>query len=119
MLYRGGCSATQIVQCDARSFFLCKWALAGGGGRSLYTTYCWPPGRSFFTRVLVVLVVILYSITVVQVGSLEVILYHAAAVSTNVHLEGHSVSVHSIDVILPSLSTVYSGSSVTIFSLLL
>ena len=87
------------------------------GGHSILHTAGHLGGHSLLEYLL--LVVIPYSISVVQVGSLEVILYHAAAVSTNVHLEGHSVSVHSIDVILPSLSTVYSGSSLTIFSLLL
>ena len=109
----------QSVQCDARSFFLCKWALAGGGGRSLYTTYWWPPGRSIFTLLCSSTSQLLggHSLLYYIVEFLEVILYHATAIPTNVHLEGHSKQ--SKNAILPSLFTVYFGSSVNIISLLL
>ena len=58
-----------------------------------------------------------HSLLYYTVDFLEVFLYHAAAIPTNVHLEGHSK--YSINAILPSLSTVYFGSSVNIISLLL
>ena len=37
------------AQCCARSFFLCKCALASEGGRSLYTLQLAQPGRSVYT----------------------------------------------------------------------